>query len=257
MISAVIITLNEENNIARCLASLEGVADEVVVVDAGSTDRTEKICRSFGVRWVTLWWNGYGQQKNAANALAHGPYLLSLDADEVLSPELRAAILKAKPRLTGAYAMSRLSWYAGRWIRHSGWYPDTKVRLFPKGCRWSEDPVHEQLILPEGMPVSLLAGDLWHFSYRDEADHKARQARYAKLAAEALFRKGKRRQWWQRVLKPVFTWFRVLVLRSGWRDGEAGWQIARISAWGTRERYRALDRRWQEAKKPETGSGLG
>ena len=257
MISAVIITLNEEANIARCLASLKGVADEVVVVDAGSTDRTEEICRSFGARWVRLLWNGYGQQKNAANALARGPYLLSLDADEVLSPDLREAILLVKPRLSGAYSMNRLSWYAGRWIRHSGWYPDTKVRLFPKeGSRWSEDPVHEQLTLPAGTTVSLLRGDLWHYSYRDLSDHFARQQQYAGLAAEGLFRRGKKSRWWQRWLKPAYTWVRVWVIKGGWRDGAAGWQIARISSWGTRERYRALDRRWKEAKKPETGSGL-
>ncbi|MDP5172838.1 MAG: glycosyltransferase family 2 protein [Bacteroidia bacterium] len=242
-ITAVIITLNEEKNIGRCLASLGAVVDEVIVVDAGSKDRTREICVAAGATWVEQPWLGYGGQKNFANSLATTPYILSIDADEALSSELSASILAAKGKLRGAYSMNRKTNYCGDWVAHSGWYPDRKVRLFPAGgASWNLSEVHEQLELGAGIEQIHLAGDLHHYSYYTVEEHRERTRKYAHLQAKALALKGGRMSLWHRWVKPVYTFVRVLLLRNGWLDGQAGWNIARISAWGTAERYRELGR---------------
>ncbi|MFN3874809.1 MAG: glycosyltransferase family 2 protein, partial [Flavobacteriales bacterium] len=179
-ISAVIITRDEERNIARCLASLKGVADEIVVVDAQSGDRTRVIATAHGAAVHVRPWAGYSDQKNFANALARHPWILSIDADEALGEALREDLIGLKARgLSGAYRMKRLTNYCGHWVRHGGWYPDRKVRLFPKaGSRWVGDHVHEELLLPEGCAVSDLKGDLLHYSYHSVQDHYDRIERY-------------------------------------------------------------------------------
>ena len=147
-ISAVIITRNEERNLERALASLAAVADEVIVVDSGSTDRTREIAERAGARFVAHAWEGYAPQKNFAANQAHHDWILSIDADERLSIELADEIVKWKsttlPALGAAYSMPRRTFYLGKWIRHSGWYPDRKIRLYDRRvCRWEGDFVHE------------------------------------------------------------------------------------------------------------------
>ena len=146
-LSVVIITLNEEKNIERCLQSVKDIADEIIVVDSYSDDRTEEICSEFGVKFIQQKFKGYVDQKNDGNALASHDYILSLDADEALSEELAASISQVKENWQfDAYAMNRLTSYCGKWIRHSGWYPDRKSRLFDRRkARWTGHLVHERV----------------------------------------------------------------------------------------------------------------
>ena len=164
-ISAVIITQNEERNIGRCLESLSGIVDETVVVDSGSTDETKEICEKYGARFMHHDWKDYADQKNYANSLVNHEWTLSIDADEALSDQLRESISELKKAgLDGncTYSMARLNNYCGSWIRHSGWYPDEKVRLWPSGaCTW-EGLVHEELKYAKAMENRKLEGDLLH-----------------------------------------------------------------------------------------------
>lgn len=240
MLSAVIITYNEARNIGRCLDSLAGVADEVVVYDSFSTDETAAICRARGVRFFQHTFDGYGQQKNRAIAAAQFPYILSLDADEALSPELRASILavKAHWRADG-YTMNRLTNYCGRWIRHSGWYPDRKLRLFDaRKFTWNSAAVHENLEPAAGARTAHLDGDLFHYSYYTVEEHLERARKYARLGAGALRREGRRATWLHLIVKPLAKFIRNYILKAGFLDGRAGWTICRITALETYWKYR-------------------
>ena len=160
-LSVVIITFNEEQNIARCLDSVQGVADDVVVLDSFSTDATERISRKYDVNFIQRKWEGYSRTKNFANNQAKYDWILSLDADEALSDKLRASILEIKSReIPETCSFNRLTNYCGNWIRHSGWYPDVKVRLFERNQGHWEGKIHEQLVFKTEMPVLHLEGDL-------------------------------------------------------------------------------------------------
>lgn len=225
-ITAVIITKNEEPNIRRCLDSLQKVADEIIVVDAMSTDRTEAICREYpNLIFVSRTWMGYAATKNYGNGLAKNPYILSIDADEVLSEKLRLEILEKKSILRGGYSMPRLNHIGQKAIRFSGWYPDTKIRLFPKKeATWTGDFVHEKLVY-EG-EVQRLKNDLLHFTYHsyDQFDQKMRN--YAVLSAKEMFSKGKRLGFGLMVLKMIFKFFSIYILKLGILDGQEGYIIA-------------------------------
>jgi glycosyltransferase involved in cell wall biosynthesis len=247
-LSAVVITFNEERNIARCLESLRGVADEVVVVDSGSTDRTEEICRAHGADFVRQEWLGYAAQKNLADGRARHDWILSLDADEALSDELRRSILELKRRgeiRVGRFA--RLTNYCGHWVRHGGWYPDYKVRLFDRRkARWEGGP-HERLEGFSPDEVVRLAGDCLHYSYDSVQDHLRQADRFTTLSAEALFRQGRRAGLLERRLRPAWKFVLDYLLRLGFLDGAAGLRIARISADATRMKYLKLERLRREA----------
>lgn len=241
-LSAVIITFNEERNIGRCLDSLAGVADEIVVIDSFSTDRTEEICRSKGVRFVQHPFKGHIEQKNYALTQAGFDQVLSLDADEALSDALRQSILVAKADWNAdGFAMNRLTNYCGQWIRHSGWYPDRKLRLFDRRqARWGGQNPHDKIEMSPGARQSRLNGDLLHYSYYSVEEHYARARKYADIAARAMHARGRRARWWNLMLSPAFKWLRNYVFKLGFLDGRAGWTICRISALETSWKYRAL-----------------
>ncbi len=225
-LSAVIITRNEARNIGRCIGSLQGVCEDVVVVDSGSTDATRTIAQGLGARVVERAWTDYSDQKNFANAQAAHDRVLSLDADEALSPELKASLLAVKDTgLNGAYAMHRLTNYCGSWVRHGGWYPDTKVRLFDRRtARWEGAHVHETLTLAPGTPITLLHGE-----------------RYSDLHARKMLAEGRRAGPVKRWLSPVAKFLQGYVLQAGFLDGRAGFDIARISARAVALKYAKLN----------------
>lgn len=236
-LSAVIITRNEARNIKRCITSLQGVVDEIVVVDSFSTDATPSICKGLGVQFHQREWKGYSKQKNYGNGLASNDWILSIDADEALSEELKAAIVEAK-RKGGHYnySFNRLTNYCGQWIRHSGWYPDTKTRMFHRvESDWQGD-VHERLTVD---PTTLrkLSGDLLHFSYHTVSDHVKRTDHYSTLGAQELFANGKKASWVNILFNPWLKFNKMYLLRLGFLDGMAGFSIALITAYGTFLKY--------------------
>lgn len=242
-ITAVIITFNEENNIDRCLTSLKNVADEIIVVDSFSTDRTKEICESHHVQFISQSWLGYAGSKNVGNQNATHPYILSLDADEEVSPDLANTIkLLKRKKLDGtAFELKRLTNYCGYWVGHCGWYPDAKVRLFPKDkARWIGDKVHEQLQIDEEVPVTRLTGDLFHYSFYTVQQHLETIDKYTTLGAEDLFEKGKNSTPVMAIIKAVVRFIRMYVFQSGWLDGWAGWAVCKNSAYGVWLKYTKL-----------------
>jgi glycosyltransferase involved in cell wall biosynthesis len=228
-ITGAIITHNEENRIAEAISSLS-CCDEVLVVDSGSTVRTREIAERCGARVLTRAWDGYSGQKNFAAAEARHDWILSLDADERVSAELAGEIAQWKRSAEGAGgSMPRRVFYLGAWIRHSGWYPDRKLRLYDRRRgRWRGDFVHETLEI-DG-PIVPFAADLLHFPYRSWEDHRQRIDRYTKLAAEAARKNGKRGNVLRLVLAPPLIFLKAFVLRAGFLDGWRGMLIASAGA---------------------------
>ncbi|BDD07752.1 glycosyl transferase [Fulvitalea axinellae] len=230
-LSAVIITLNEEKNIGKCLESLQGVADEIVVVDSLSMDRTKEICESYGVKFIATAWRGYSDTKNYANSLASHDYLLSIDADEVLSEELRTSILKIKEEKAPkeAYILNRLTNYCGKWIRHCGWYPEPKTRIWRKELGgWTGD-IHETLdFRPKS--TETLKGDLLHYSFHTIAQHVNQMNKYTDLMAKRDLEKGKKASLAKVLFSPPFKFFNKYIIRLGFLDGYYGFVVCVMSA---------------------------
>jgi glycosyltransferase involved in cell wall biosynthesis len=230
-ITGTIITFNEETRIAEAIASLS-CCDELIVVDSGSSDRTADIARSMGARVFTRAWEGYSKQKNFAAEQSSNDWILSIDADERLSVELADEVAQWK-RLgdanTQAWSMPRRVFYLGRWIKHSGWYPDRKLRLYDRRhCHWEGDFVHEWVKVNGEHGV--LQGDLLHFPYKDWDDHLKRIDRYTDLAAKAARHEGKRGSVLKLVVAPSLTFIKAFLLRAGFLDGWRGLAIAYAGA---------------------------
>lgn len=250
-LSACIITLNEEQNLPRALASVRSIADEIVIVDAGSTDGTEQIARKFGAVFVGRAWTNYAEQKNFAAAAASNDWILSLDADEELSSVLQASMLEWKERRPDflVYEMSRRAWYLGRWINHSGWYPDFQRRLYRRDAAQFSGIIHESLRF-EGQP-GRLKGDLLHYTVRSFPEHEEKVERYAALAGQQLFLDGKR-SWRPAVwFATPWSWLQNFILRGGFLDGYRGALIAKMAARAVRIKYRKLGQLVEEAAKRE------
>jgi glycosyltransferase involved in cell wall biosynthesis len=230
-ITAIVITLNEEANIARALRSLAW-ADEIIVVDSESRDRTVEISRRYTERVIIRQWPGYSAQKNFAAAEAGHDWIFSLDADEEVSADLRRELesLKrvAEPAAAG-FEMPRLTFYLGRWIRHSGWYPDYKLRLYDRRrARWVGDYVHEGLAVDGA--VTRLTGNLLHFTVSDASEHHLRIDRYTTLAADQARAQGKRASIASIIFAPALTFIRSYLFKLGFLDGLQGYFIARFAA---------------------------
>ena len=229
-LSACLITLNEEHNLPRALASLKGIADEIVVMDSGSTDATGKIAKENGAVYCERAWTNYSDQKNAAAEHAQNEWILSLDADEELSSGLQSSLLdwkKHEPEFR-VYEMARKTWYLGAWIRHSGWYPDFQRRLYRRDAAQFSGIVHESLKF-DGKP-GRLSGDLLHYTVRSFAEHEANVERYAALAARQMFEAG-RRNWKSAMwLATPWSWFQNFFLRGGFLDGYRGAKISQMAA---------------------------
>jgi glycosyltransferase involved in cell wall biosynthesis len=229
-ISATIITFNEERNVSRAIESLR-CADEILVIDSGSNDRTVEIAEKLGARVVESPWRGYANQKNLAAEQATHDWILSLDADESLSEALEGEIwqLKKKDADCDAYTMPRMAQYLGKWIRHSGWYPDRKVRLYDRRkARWVGDFVHETVKV-DGR-LGHLQSNLLHFTCNSLSEHLKSMDRYTTLAAEQLLATGAKVTWGRLVLEPPWTFFQTYFLKLGFLDGVEGLAIANMAA---------------------------
>jgi glycosyltransferase involved in cell wall biosynthesis len=243
-ISATIITLNEERNIRRCLISIQNVVDEIVVVDSGSTDNTEKICKEFKVRFLYHKFEGHIQQKNYAIDQCSFDWILALDADEALTPELTNSIEAIKNREQGrAFSMNRLTNYCGQWIKHSGWYPDRKTRLFLKSsARWGGVNPHDKIIVDSGQTVTHLQGDLLHYSYYEKEEHLSQIQFFSDIASKEMFESGRKTSKLTIYVKVVAKFVKSYIIRLGFLDGRSGFAIARYSAWATYLKYTKLNR---------------
>ena len=272
-LSVVIITYNEERNIGRCLASVKGIADDIVVVDSFSKDKTEAICRDFGARFISHAFEGHIEQKNWAITQARFPIVLSLDADEALSEELSKSILEVKHNWETngvlGYELNRLTNYCGSWIKHCGWYPDRKLRLFDSRFgHWTGTNPHDKYEMIEEKGVDLdrsegekqvgrgrqtlddrkklgfLKGDLLHYSYYTLEDHHKQVRYFTDIASKAAFAKGQKGPLWKLVLSPVAKFIWDYFIRMGFLDGRAGFRICRISAYATYLKYAKIRRVW-------------
>ena len=234
-ISATIITFNEEDNIGAACQSLAW-ADELVVVDSGSTDKTREIAEGYGARVIKKDWPGFSDQREFAAEQTANDWIFSLDADERISEELKAAIqgLKAKPEseLAGGYRIARRSFYQGRWIKGGGWYPDWQLRLYRKSLgRWAPRHVHESVKMDPGVRVENLKGDILHYSVKDAAHHhRMIGERYAPLAAQQMFEAGRRTSAIRIATAGPSAFVQSFILKGGFRDGLAGLSIARFAA---------------------------
>lgn len=238
-ISAVVITYNEERNIERCLKSLVCVSDEIIVVDSFSTDKTEEICKRLGVKFFQNKFDGYKEQKNYALQFATNDYVLSLDADEALSEELKESILKEKDTLAfDGYYFNRLNNYCGQWIYHSNWYPDKKLRLFNKNKGvWGGINPHDRFVLNKGCASSRLDGDILHWVLGSYEAHMAKANNFSTIAANEYFKLGRSSSIMKILVNSGWRFFKAYILRLGFLDGFNGFVISSFSAYTSFLKY--------------------
>mgnify|MGYP003564574662 CR=1 FL=1 len=241
-LSIVIVTLNEEKNIARCLTSVKRIADEILVIDSFSTDRTEEICKAHGVRFVQHTFIGFVEHKGwAVNQASHN-HLLCLDGDEALSEELQESILAVKSNWKHAgYSFNRLSNYCGKWIRHCGWYPNIKLRLWDRrqGHIGGTNP-HEQIILNSGARCRHLQGDLFHYAFDSISEHQLLANKYSDAKAKGMFAHQNKASWLNLLFNPFLKFIRDYFLKLGFLDGFYGFTICIISAQANFLKYAKL-----------------
>lgn len=244
-LTVAVITFNEEKNIARCLDSVKAIADEILVVDSFSTDKTESICQSFkehNVRFVKNPFIGHIEQKNFALELSTYDYVLSLDADEALSPELLEEIKKVKADFKyDGYKFNRLTNYNGHWVRHCGWYPDTKLRLVKKSqAEWRGVNPHDILEMKKNESTGFLKGDLLHYSYESIASHVTQTDKFTTIAARAAFKQGKRSSLLKIFTRPMLKFIRDYFFKRGFLDGRYGFIICSINSLSAMLKYSKL-----------------
>lgn len=239
-ISVTIITKNEQAGIRRCLDSVKW-ADQIVVLDSGSTDETVQICREYTDHVYQTDWPGFGPQKNRALDHATGDWILSLDADEWVTPALREELTRAvsRPRAVVAFRVSRSSSFCGRFLRHSGWWPDHVVRLFRRGsARFSDDAVHERVLVQGG--IGTLKEPLMHETFVDLDELLDKMNNYSTLSAQDMLRKGKRSGLSTAVSRGAWAFIRSYFLRRGFLDGREGFMLAVATAESAYYRYAKL-----------------
>lgn len=238
-ISGVIITYNEEENIERCLISLQQVVDEIVVVDSLSTDRTKEICEKFNVRFIEHPFESFGDQKRFAVAQATYNHVLCLDADEALSEKLAESVLKVKNNWKkDGYKMKRRNFYCGKWLNHSGKYPDKKLRLFDRTkASWINRQVHETVEAENPKNIATLEGDLMHLEYHSYFAHADKINRYATLSAIYYHEMGRKSSLGHIIFRPSWTFFHTYFLRLGFLDGKQGLIVCYFTAYNTFLKY--------------------
>jgi glycosyltransferase involved in cell wall biosynthesis len=249
-LSAVIITLNEEDKIGCCIDSLWRVADEIIVLDSFSTDNTVAIAKEKGAIVKQEKFAGYIEQKNRVLKFATHDYILSLDADETLSQELVSSILKAKEEFKSqAYSMNRYNQYCGQFINHGLWYPDRKIRLFDKRIAgWGGMNPHDKIMLSANLKPHLLRGKILHYTFDSIGEHLERNERMSSIAAASIIEAGKRKHWSKIILSPLWSFIHGYILRLGFLDGYYGFVIATQTARLSYLKYQKLHRLQKENK---------
>jgi glycosyltransferase involved in cell wall biosynthesis len=248
-ISTCLITFNEEENLPRVLDSTASIADEIVVVDCGSKDRTQEIARSRGAKLVVHEWTNFAEQKNIAANAASNDWILSLDADEEVGPELRQSLLEWKQREPrfAVYEFARRTWYLGGWVRHTRWYPDFQRKLYRRDKTRFEVPEHATV--KYAGPVGRLAGDLLHYTIRSYEEHAQKVESITTRQANYLYAEG-RRSWRAAMwLATPWNWFNNYVLCLGFLDGYRGWLISRMAGRATWLKFKKLGKLIEEARR--------
>lgn len=252
-VSAVIITLNEERNIKRCLESIYKIVDEIIVIDSFSTDKTREICESYNAKFFEHEFLGYSAQKNYGIKKAEHPYILSLDADEALSKELQESILFVKSNWKhDAYSFNRLTNYCGKWIRFGGWYPDRKIRLWDsrKGS-WGGLKVHEKLVFNKRVRVKYIKGDLLHFSYYSIDEHVIQANKYSSILARSYYENGRTISMLEIVARSPWRFIRDYIIKLGFLSGLMGLVIAIISSTEVFLKYVKLKKLFEQKYSPK------
>ncbi len=234
-ISAVIICFNEEKNIERCILSVKDIVDEIVVLDSFSTDSTPEICKKLGVRFEQHAFDGHIEQKNRAMQMAAFDHVLSLDADEALDEQLKEEILKVKNNWQAdAYKFNRLTQYCGKWIRHCGWYPDTKLRLWDRRFgNWGGENPHDKVLMFKESEILMLKGDLLHYSFYTVEQHLDTVEKFSTIKAKNKIAKGKNSSVLQLYLHPLAKFLKMYFLKMGFLDGKMGYLVCKYSAYST------------------------
>jgi glycosyltransferase involved in cell wall biosynthesis len=250
-LSIAIITLNEEDNLPRCLASVAPIASEIVVIDSGSIDATRDVAARFGARFEIEPWQGHIAQKNIALSRCTQPWIFCLDADEEISPALAeelTSLLQGAPTEAGFW-VNRRNFYLGRWIEHA-WCPEWRCRLIRRGqAQWGGLNPHDKIEL--NGPSRRLKGALLHYPYDSLRDHLETELKYARIMSDSYAQAGRVFHWYELVFSPWLAWVRVLILKSAWRDGWRGWFIAGSKWIGTFAKYAfLLEKRWRR-ERPE------
>ena len=238
-LSVTIITYNEEKNISRCINSVKDVADEILVVDSFSTDKTKEICLEKGVRFIEHSFDGHIEQKNFALDTATYLHVLSLDADEALSSELQKEIAAIKENWQyDAYSFNRLTNYCGKWIHHCGWYPDTKIRLWnrEKGC-WGGVNPHDMVKMESGTAVKHIKHNIEHYSYYTIWQHIDQINKFSEIGAKQAHERGNKSNLLKIMIKPVWKFIRDYFVKLGMLDGYYGFVISVISSHATFVKY--------------------
>lgn len=251
-LSVSIITFNEQKNIARCINSVTDIADEIVVVDSLSTDNTKEICLGLGARFIEQPFLGYKEQKNFALDQVKHEYVLSLDADEALSPELLESIKKVKADGFPAhgYTMSRRSWYCDNWIYHGYWYPDIKLRMAKRSIvTWEGINPHDKLEIEKNATVVHLDGDILHYTYYTIDEHVQQGNKFSTISARAYFEQGKRSSILKLLVNPAWAFFSSYIFKRGFLDGFNGFVISKQIANTTFLKYAKLLQLQNQAKK--------
>ena len=253
-VTAALIVKNEEKNLKTCLESLADWVDEIVLLDSGSTDRTEEIARQYTTHFYRKnQWEGFGKQRQAAQAYVKTDYVFWIDADEVVTPELKTSILEALEQQTAntAYSVNRKSWVFGRFITHSGWYPDRVTRLYRVNeGGYSDDLVHEKVLLKDGVSTQPLLGDMTHYTYDDLHHYLVKSASYAKLSADQKQKRGKTTSLSSASLHAFACFVKMYLVKRGFLDGKQGFLLALLSAHSTFVKYADLWVR-QQSKRPD------
>ena len=238
-LSVVIITFNEEKNIARCLDSVKAIADDIVIVDSHSSDKTEEIALARGARFFKNAWPGYSKQKNYGADLALYDFVFSIDADEVLNEELKKSVIKVKQNSQSipTLKIKRLTNYCGKWIKHCGWYPDKKVRFYDKTKNHWTGSIHERINVDSEKDIPTLEGDCLHYTYYNIEEHILQANKFSTLSAIQLFEKGKKVSIFKIIFSPIFRFIGIYIIKGGFLDGYEGFLISKISANATFLKY--------------------